>query len=149
MKRMGITGGEYEKMTQKASPPSKKVKNGCFAFIIGGGICAFGEGMSMIYEKLGIGADDVRLLVPLTLIVIAAVLTAVGVFDKIAYYAGAGTIVPITGFANSIVSPAMEFKSEGKILGTGAQMFRIAGPVLAYGSAAAVIYGVIYYIFMR
>lgn len=149
MKRMGITGGEYEKMTQKASPPSKKVKNSCFAFIIGGGICAFGEGMSMIYEKLGIGADDVRLFVPLTLIVIAAILTAVGVFDKIAYYAGAGTIVPITGFANSIVSPAMEFKSEGKILGTGAQMFRIAGPVLAYGSAAAVIYGVIYYIFMR
>lgn len=146
---MGITGGEYEKMTQKASPPSKKLKNGCLAFTIGGGICAFGEGLSMIYEKLGIGADDVKLLVPLTLIVIAAVLTAIGAFDKIAYYAGAGTIVPITGFANSIVSPAMEFKSEGKILGTGAQMFRIAGPVLAYGSASAVIYGVIYYIFMR
>ena len=80
---------------------------------------------------------------------IAAVLTALGVFDKIAYYAGAGTIVPITGFANSIVSPAMEFQSEGKILGTGAQMFRIAGPVLVYGSAAAVIYGIVYYIFMR
>ena len=90
-----------------------------------------------------------KLLVPVTLIVAAAVLTAIGVFDKIASYAGAGTIVPITGFANSIVSPAMEFRSEGRILGTGAQMFRIAGPVLAYGSAAAVIYGLLYYIFMR
>ena len=103
----------------------------------------------MLYEKLGLGADDVKLLVPVTLIVAAAVLTAIGVFDKIASYAGAGTIVPITGFANSIVSPAMEFRSEGRILGTGAQMFRIAGPVLAYGSAAAVIYGLLYYIFMR
>lgn len=103
----------------------------------------------MLYEKLGLGADDVKLLVPVTLIVAAAVLTAIGVFDKIASYAGAGTIVPITGFANSIVSPAMEFRSEGRILGTGAQMFRIAGPVLAYGSAAAVIYGLLYYFFMR
>lgn len=146
---MGITGGEYEKMTQKASPPTNKIKNGCFAFCIGGLVCALGEGLSMLYEKIGLGADDVKLLVPVTLIVIAAILTALGVFDKIAYYAGAGTIVPITGFANSIVSPAMEFRSEGRILGTGAQMFRIAGPVLAYGSAATVLYGVVYYIFMR
>lgn len=115
---MDITGGEYEKMTQKASPPSKKVRNGCFAFLIGGLICAIGEGLSMLYEKLGLDADDVKLLVPVTLIVAAAVLTAIGVFDKIASYAGAGTIVPITGFANSIVSPAMEFRSEGRILGT-------------------------------
>ena len=103
----------------------------------------------MIYEKIGINGDDVKALVPITLIVIAAVLTALGVFDKIAYYAGAGTIVPITGFANSIVSPAMEFQSEGRVLGTGANMFKIAGPVLVYGSAAAVIYGIIYYIFLR
>ncbi len=146
---MGITGGEYGKMAKKASPPSNKIKNGCLAFVIGGTVCALGEGLSMIYTKIGIGQDDVRALVPVSLIVIASVLTALGVFDKIAYYAGAGTIVPITGFANSIVSPAMEFQSEGRILGTGAQMFRIAGPVLAYGSAAAVIYGIIYYIFMR
>ena len=142
---MDITGGEYEKMTKKASPPSKKVRNGCFAFLIGGLICAIGEGLSMLYEKLGLDADDVKLLVPVTLIVAAAVLTTIGVFDKIASYAGAGTIVPITGFANSIVSPAMEFR----ILGTGAQMFRIAGPVLVYGSAAAAIYGLIYCILKR
>ena len=146
---MDITGGEYEKMTKKASPPSKKVRNGCFAFLIGGLICANGEGLSMLYEKLGLDADDVKLLVPVTLIVAAAVLTTIGVFDKIASYAGAGTIVPITGFANSIVSPAMEFRSEGRILGTGAQMFRIAGPVLVYGSAAAAIYGLIYCILKR
>ena len=137
---MDITGGEYEKMTKKASPPSKKVRNGCFAFLIGGLICAIGEGLSMLYEKLGLDADDVKLLVPVTLIVAAAVLTTIGVFDK---------IVPSTGFANAIVSPAMEFRSEGRILGTGAQMFRIAGPVLVYGSAAAAIYGLIYCILKR
>lgn len=146
---MAGTGGEYGKMAKKASPPSNLLKNGCLAFIIGGLICAFGEGLGMIYEKIGINGDDVKALVPITLIVIAAVLTALGVFDKIAYYAGAGTIVPITGFANSIVSPAMEFQSEGRVLGTGANMFKIAGPVLVYGSAAAVIYGIVYYIFLR
>ena len=146
---MAVTGGEYGKMAKKASPPSNLLKNGCLAFIIGGLICAFGEGLGMIYEKIGINGDDVKALAPITLIVIAAVLTALGVFDKIAYYAGAGTIVPITGFANSIVSPAMEFQSEGRVLGTGANMFKIAGPVLVYGSAAAVIYGIIYYIFLR
>lgn len=146
---MAITGGEYDKMAKKASPPSKKIKNGCLAFVIGGLVCALGEGFSIVYTKIGIGQEDVKALVPVTLIVIAAVLTALGVFDKIAYYAGAGTIVPITGFANSIVSPAMEFYSEGMVLGTGANMFRIAGPVLVYGSAAAVIYGIVYYIFLR
>lgn len=146
---MAITGGEYGKMAKKASPPSNKIKNGAFAFVIGGLVCAFGEGLGMIYQKIGIGADDIKALIPSTLIVIAAVLTALGVFDKIAYYAGAGTIVPITGFANSIVSPAMEFQSEGKILGTAANMFRIAGPVLVYGAAASVIYGIIYYLFLK
>ncbi len=146
---MAITGGEYGRMAKKASPPTNKVKNGIFAFIIGGFICALGEGFGMIYEKLGLDADEVKLMIPVTLIVIAAILTALGVFDDIAIYAGAGTIVPITGFANSIVSPAMEFQSEGRILGTGAQMFRIAGPVLVYGTLAAVIYGVVYYIFLR
>ena len=80
---------------------------------------------------------------------VGVILQALGVFDKIAYYAGAGTIVPITGFANAVVSPAMEFKSEGKILGTGANMFKIAGPVIVYGTLAAVIYGVVYYLFLK
>lgn len=144
-----ITDGEYGKMAKKASPPSKKVKNGFLAFVIGGFVCALGEGFGMIYQKIGVGEEDIRTLIPVTLIVIAAILTALGVFDKIAYYAGAGTIVPITGFANSVVSPAMEFYSEGFVLGTAANMFKIAGPVLVFGSAASVIYGVIYYIFLK
>ncbi len=146
---MGITNGEYGKMAKKASPSSSFVKNGCFAFIIGGFICALGEGLGIIYGKLGMNQDEVKTMIPVTLIVISAVLTGLGVFDKIAYYAGAGTIVPITGFANSVVSPAMEFKSEGKILGTGANMFKIAGPVIVYGTLAAVIYGVVYYLFLK
>ena len=144
-----ISNGEYGKMTKKASPPTNKIKNGLLAFIIGGTICAIGEGFGMLYAKIGLNQDDVKLLIPVTLIVLAAVLTALGVFDKIAYYAGAGTIVPITGFANAIVSPAMEFQSEGRILGTGANMFRIAGPVIVYGVLTAVIYGVVYYMFLR
>lgn len=141
-----MTEKEYKKMAEKASPPTAKIKNAVCAYIFGGGICAIGEGFRLLYERLGLSEDAVRLLVPVSLIIIAAVLTAMGLFDRIARIAGAGTIVPITGFANAIVSPAMEFQSEGKILGTGAQMFRIAGPVLVYGTAAAFIYGVIYFI---
>ena len=147
MVSMAMKSGEYEKMAQKASPPTKKLKNGISAFGIGGLICTLGEGLSILYEHLGISEEDTKLLVSASLILLVAILTACGVFDNIAYYAGAGTIVPITGFANSIVSPAMEFKSEGKILGTGANMFKIAGPVLVYGTLAAVIYGILYWIF--
>jgi stage V sporulation protein AC len=100
----------------------------------------------MLYEKMGADADEVKLLVPVTLVVVAAVLTALGVFDKIAYHAGAGTIVPITGFANSIVSPAMEFKSEGFVLGLGVKIFSIAGPVIVYGVLASVVYGFVLWI---
>ena len=90
--------------------------------------------------------DESRTLVSVTLVVITAILTGIGVFDKIAKHAGAGTIVPITGFANSVVSPALEFKSEGFIMGTGANIFKIAGPVILYGTAAASVYGLIYFI---
>ena len=146
---MNISRKEYDKMTKKASPPSKKMKNAIFAFVIGGFVCTLGEAVSLVCEYYGMSEEDVRLLVPVSLIVLSAILTALGIFDDIALHAGAGTIVPITGFANSIVSPALEFKSEGRILGTGANMFKIAGPVLVYGTLAAVIYGVIYYVFMR
>ncbi len=146
---MAITNGEYGKMAKKASPPSKKVKNGLLAFLTGGIICASSEGLITVLEKIGTDADDIKAIIPVTLIVITSILTSLGVFDKIAYFAGAGTVVPITGFANSIVSAAMEHRSEGRILGTGANMFKIAGPVLAYGSFATVIYGIIYYIFLR
>ncbi len=142
---MAITGKEYDKMAKAASPPSPKVVNTIKAFCIGGLICAIAEGFSKLYEYLKLSGEEVKAMVPITIIVITAILTAIGIFDKIARHAGAGTIVPISGFANSIVAPAMEFQSEGKILGTGANMFKIAGPVIVYGSAASVIYGIIYY----
>lgn len=146
---MSVPEKEYNKMAKKASPSSPTAVNLIKAFLIGGLICAFGEGLAVIYTRSGLSEENARILVSITLIVITAILTAIGVFDKIAKHAGAGTIVPITGFANSIVSPALEFSTEGKVLGTGAEMFKIAGPVIVYGSAATVIYGFIYWIIQR
>ncbi len=137
---------EYDIMTKKASPPSPKIKNSVFAFIIGGTVCAFGEVLRLIFEALGAKEGNIKILIPCTIIVITAVLTGIGVFDRIAKHAGAGTIVPITGFANSVVSAGLEFSSEGFVLGVGANLFKIAGPVIVYGTLASVIYGVIYWI---
>ncbi len=144
---MSTTNNEYNKMADKASPPSPKISNGIKAFVIGGLICTFGQFLNWGYGKLGLSEEVIKALTPSTLILIAAILTGIGVFDKIAKHAGAGTIVPITGFANSVVSPALEFKAEGIIMGTGANIFKIAGPVIAYGVFSAVIYGVICYFF--
>ena len=144
---MSTTDKEYDKMAKKASPNSPKFMNGLKAFLIGGAICAFGELLNFLFKKMGLNEEEVKALTPATLIVITAILTGIGVFDKIAKHAGAGTIVPITGFANSVVSPALEFKAEGYIMGVGANLFKIAGPVIAYGIFASVIYGVICYIF--
>lgn len=144
---MSTTNNEYGKMAEKASPPSPKLKNCIKAFLFGGGICTFGQFLNWSFEKLNFSEDAVKALTPATLIVIASILTGIGIFDKIAKHAGAGTIVPITGFANSVVSPALEFKAEGIIMGTGANIFKIAGPVIAYGTFAAVVYGILCYIF--
>ena len=144
---MEINKNTYDKMTKKASPPSPKLKDCILAFLVGGFICALGETLSFIYtEYCKINPESVKLLVPVTLITIAAILTGLGIFEKIAKYAGAGTLVPITGFSNAVVSPAVEFKSEGFVLGVGAKMFTIAGPVIVYGTVASVIYGVVYWI---
>ncbi len=144
---MSTTGKEYNEMTKKASPPSPKILDILKAFLIGGLICTLGQALNALYTMAGLSETEVKAAVPVTLIVLTAILTGLGVFDKIAKHAGAGTIVPITGFANSIVSPAMEFQAEGRILGTGAKLFTIAGPVIAYGCSAAVVYGLIIYIF--
>ena len=133
-------------MTKKASPPSPKLKNSLFAFLIGGAICTLGEVLRTIFEALSVKEENIKLLIPVTLVVITAILTGIGVFDKIAKHAGAGTIVPITGFANAVVSSGLEYSSEGYILGTGANLFKIAGPVIVYGTAASFIYGVIYWV---
>ena len=144
---MSTTGKEYNEMTKKASPPSPRILDILKAFLIGGLICTLGQALNALYTMAGLSETEVKAAVPVTLIVLTAILTGLGVFDKIAKHAGAGPIVPITGFANSIVSPAMEFQAEGRILGTGAKLFTIAGPVIAYGCSAAVVYGLIIYIF--
>lgn len=143
---MSIDKNQYDKMTKRASPPSPKAKNIFNAFWIGGVVCCIGQAFFNLYSTLGLSEDNAKTCVSVTLIVITAILTGFGVFDKIAKHAGAGTIVPITGFANSVVSPAMEFKAEGNILGTAANIFKIAGPVIVYGTLASVIYGLIYWI---
>ena len=133
-------------MVKKASPNSPILIDCIKAFLFGGAICCFGQLLFYIFNKSGMSMDESRTLVSITLVVITAILTGIGVFDKIAKHAGAGTIVPITGFANSVVSPALEFKSEGFIMGTGASIFKIAGPVILYGTTAASVYGLIYFI---
>lgn len=137
---------EYGKMAEKQSPPSPKIKDFVCAYLIGGLICVIGQLFMEWYNSLGLSEKVVKMAVPSTLVFIAALLTGLKLFDKIAKHAGAGTLVPITGFANAIVSPAIEFKSEGQVLGLGAKMFTIAGPVLVFGVTASVIYGLILYI---
>ena len=136
----------YQQLVSDTTPKSPLLKDCLSAFIFGGSICCFGQLLKTVYANLGLTEDEVKLAVPVTLIVITAILTATGVFPKIAKHAGAGTAVPITGFANSVVSPAVEFSTEGKILGTGAKMFNLAGPVIVYGCSAASLYGLFYYI---
>lgn len=143
---MKISKNEYLKAVSEMSPPSPIAKNCLHAFLTGGFICAFGQVLLTLYRCLPMRLEDAKTLVSVSLIFITAVLTAVGVFDKIAKYAGAGTVVPITGFANSMVSPAIEYKAEGFVLGVGVKMFTIAGPVIVYGIAASTVYGVVYWL---
>ena len=136
----------YGQMVKKNSPPSPFLKDFVWAFFVGGFICVIGQLFTELYMYLGADEDIVKMAVPSTLIFIASFLTGLGIFDKIAKHAGAGTLVPITGFANAVVSPAIEFKTEGWVLGLGANIFKIAGPVIAYGTIASVIYGLIYWL---
>ena len=144
---MSVSKEEYGRMAKKASPNSPIVKDCSKAFIFGGIICAFAQGMTIAFSYTAMTSEESRALVTTILIAITAVLTAFGVFDKIAKHAGAGTMVPITGFANSIVCAALEFQTEGRILGTAAQMFSIAGPVIVFGCSTAAVYGFIIYFF--
>lgn len=144
---MSISKDDYSKMTDNASPNSPKLLNCIKAFLFGGGICLFGQILVTVFQNAGLNEKEVSSATSSVLIIITAILTGAGVFDKIARQAGAGTIVPITGFANSVVSPALEWKHEGFILGTAAQMFSIAGPVIVYGTASSFLYGLIIYIF--
>jgi stage V sporulation protein AC len=143
---MNIDSKYYVKYANKKASKSKVVINSLKAFLSGGVVCIIGELINDIYLRIGMSAEITKTLVPVTMVVIAAILTGFGVYDRIAKHAGAGTIVPITGFGNAVVSPALDNKSEGMIMGLGAKIFIIAGPVILYGTLTSVIYGIIYYI---
>ena len=138
-----MTSREYLQYVAAKAKPSPIWKDMAWAFCVGGGICAGGQGLSALYQRLGAPKEDAGTWVSVTLIFLASLLTGLGVFDDIARRAGAGTLVPITGFSNARVSPALEFKHEGYVTGTGAKLFTVAGPVLAYGISASVLYGLI------
>ncbi|MCI7656619.1 stage V sporulation protein AC [Anaerotignum sp.] len=140
---------KYAAMVEKASPKSPMAKNCLMAFLSGGLICTFGQFLQNRYLALGIEYENALLLVSITLIFISAVLTAMGIYSKLGKYCGAGTEVPITGFANSVVSPAIEYRNAGLIMGMGAKMFVIAGPVIVYGTLTSVVVGICYYFLGR
>jgi stage V sporulation protein AC len=136
----------YVKLVDKISPPSKKGRDFFLAFFVGGIICTIGQLLREFFLSIGFSEELTSMSVCTILIFLAALLTGLKLFEKIARFAGAGTLVPITGFANAVVAPAIEFKTEGYILGLGAKMFTIAGPVIVYGVSASVLYGYIYWI---
>ena len=134
---------KYAALLARKSPPSPLLRDCVMAFLFGGGICTVGEGVRMFWLSRGMDTDDTAAATAITMVFFGALLTCLHLYDKLAKHAGAGTIVPITGFANAIVSPAIEYKSEGLVLGLDAKLFVIAGPVLVYGITASVIYGLV------
>ena len=141
-----MTEKEYGALIKEMQPKSPIGKDCLLAFCVGGLICALGQGILNGYLALGLAKDDASTAMSMTLVAISALLTGLSLYDNIAKFAGAGTLVPITGFANAVAAPAVEFKTEGFILGVGAKMFTIAGPVIVYGVSASVVYGLIYWI---
>ena len=144
---MNMDKKQYKRYASSHAKRSPILKNCVRAFIVGGGICLFSEGLFSLFTlSLGLEEEVARTLCSVSLIFLAVLLTGLGVFDKIARFAGAGTLVPITGFANSVASPAIDSRAEGYVLGVGAKIFTVCGPVLLYGTLAGAIYGVIYWI---
>ena len=141
-----MTEKQYDALVKDMMPKSPIWKDCLFAFLIGGAICALGQAIMNGYMALGLEKEQAGTAMSMTLVVLSALLTGLSLYDNIAKYAGAGTLVPITGFANAVAAPAVEFKTEGFILGVGAKMFTIAGPVIVYGVSASVVYGLIYWI---
>ena len=137
---------DFQKISKEMAPKPQYFKNIILAFIVGGIICTIGQFILNIMLRIGIDEEAAKLWLPIIMIFIGALLTGFGVYDKIASFGGAGTVVPITGFSNAVVSPAIEFKKEGFVFGVAAKMFTIAGPVLVYGIGTSVIIGIIYYI---
>ncbi|MEG0803975.1 MAG: SpoVA/SpoVAEb family sporulation membrane protein, partial [Pygmaiobacter sp.] len=141
---MNQTTQQYAELVKKASPGSKLLQDCLWAFFVGGGICLIGQVLRVFYGKWGMTLTDAATLSSASLVALSAITTSLGWYQKLASKAGAGTLVPITGFANAVVSPAIEFKTEGFITGTGAKMFVIAGPVIVWGMAASMVWGAVY-----
>ena len=142
-----MNSNDKKELIKRHSPGSTIFKNSVKAFLFGGAICLIGELLSVWFGNIISDEKQAASLVTITMIILAALLTALGLFDKIARHAGAGTLVPVTGFSNAVVSEAMDAKSEGFVLGVGAKIFTVAGPVILFGITSGVIYGVIYYLF--
>ena len=141
-----MTQKQYAALVKEISPKSPMGKDCLYAFVIGGLICTLGQGLSALYRSIGLSPQDGATAASMTLVALSALLTGLSLYDDLAKAAGAGTLVPITGFANAIAAPAVEFKTEGFILGVGAKLFTIAGPVIVYGLASSVVYGIIYWL---
>lgn len=149
MSLKSITPQQYNEMVKKASPNTKSWVSIPKAFLIGGLICCIGQAINNLYSANGFDTKTAATWTSITLVFISVLLTGLGLYEKLAKHGGAGTLVPITGFANAVSSPALEFKTEGFVLGLGAKIFIISGPVILYGTAASVIYGLIYYFFLK
>ena len=141
-----MTEKEYGKLVKEMSPRSPLGKDCLLAFLVGGAICVLGQLIMDGYIALGLDKETAGTAMSMTLVALSALFTGLSLYDNLAKHAGAGTLVPITGFANAVAAPAVEFKTEGFILGVGAKMFTIAGPVIVYGVSASVVYGLIYWI---
>ena len=146
---MDMTNKEYNKYVSEKAKPSPIWKNMAWAFVVGGLICTLGQGLLNFYQWMGLSEDDAGTAVSMTLIFAAALLTGLGVFDELAKRAGAGTLVPITGFANSVAAPAIEYKKEGQVFGIGCKIFTISGPVILYGICTSSLLGLLYWIWMQ
>ena len=144
-----MSNAEYNAYVKGKAKPSPLGKNMVWAFCVGGLICVMGQALLDVYKSRGLGTEAAGTAVSVTLILVTALLTGIGVFDRIAKHAGAGTLVPITGFANAMAAPAVEFKQEGLVTGTAVKLFTVAGPVLVYGISASVVYGVILWVIQQ
>lgn len=144
---MKMTPAEYQAYVKAAAPKSPLLKNVAVAFAVGGAICTLGQALSRLCLSLGVNKDDAATLVSVTLVFLSALFTSLGLYHKLARFAGAGTLVPITGFANAVVSPAIDFHAEGLVTGTAVKMFTVAGPVIVFGTAASIVYGLFLWAF--
>ena len=141
-----MTPKEYDALVRQLSPRSPIYKDTALAFAVGGGICTLGQLIGRLWEQLGLTAQAAGTATAVTLVFLSVVLTSLGLYHRLARYAGAGTLVPITGFANAVASPAIDFRAEGLVTGTAVKMFTVAGPVIVYGTAASVVYGLVLYL---